>query len=190
MRKTGVKQGLLGALTVAAVLAGCEQQGHVWSLTAQEDYYPEQAQDAAGREHSNLGTTSTLYETTEQTRGTGGSGGGDPKQNERDNVWSPERIQGSTQEQENLWLQQDLRTRFPPVHTPFGTGKPLRAGPNGAWVQGTYVVELGANAGRPGGVEPLAGPGWVTPRMQPEGSEVAPPQQPTSDGPRGQEQDQ
>jgi hypothetical protein len=167
MRKTGVKQGLLGALTAAAVLAGCEQQGHLWSLMAQEDYYPDQAQGEMGRERSNLGTTSTLYETTEQAQGTGGSGGGDPKQNERDNVWSPERIQGSTQEQENL---------------------PLRAGPKGAWVQGTYAVELGANAGRPRGVAPLAGPGGVTPRTQPEGREVAPPQQPTSDKPRGREQ--
>jgi hypothetical protein len=184
MRKTGVKLGLLGAFAAAAVLTGCAKDQHVWALTAQEDYYDDQAQDAVGKERSNLGTTSKLFETDEQLRGTGGAGQ-DPKAAERDNVQGPPRLQGSDQAQEHLWLQQDDRTPFPPlsVQTPFGTGKPLKA-VNGVWVQGTHGVERGATGGR--GVNPIAGTGLYTPQEPTEGSEVAPPQVPTSDRPREQ----
>lgn len=166
MRKTGMKLALLGGFAGAALLAGCGDNpydyGRKWSLTAQDDYYSDKAQDEVGREYSNLGTSATAFETGEQDRGTGGSGEavfslnpepreggtGGPGLDERDEVTT--RIQGSAQEQEHLWLQQDMRVPYPPSQLnalsalPLGTGRPLRAGPNGAWVQGTYAVELGS----------------------------------------------
>jgi hypothetical protein len=185
MRKTGVKLGLLGAFAAAAVLTGCAKDQHVWALTAQEDYYDDQAQDAVGKERSNLGTSSKVFETDEQLRGTGGAGQ-DPKAAERDNVQAQTPDQGRrTPEQEAVWLQQDDRTRFPPltVQTPFGTGKPLKA-VNGVWVQGTHGVERGATGGR--GMNPVAGTGLYSPQEPTEGSEAAPPQVPTTDHPEGQ----
>ncbi|HYO58604.1 hypothetical protein [Archangium sp.] len=157
MRKTGMKLALLGGFAGAALLAGCNHYdepfkdnpydfGRLWSLTAQEDYYSEQAQDEAGRGHSNIGTSATLFETNEQERGMGGAGEADA--NVRNNDLP--RIQGNKQAQPNLWLQQDMRVPYPPpqldsvVAMDLGTGKPLRAGPNGAWVQGTHAIELGS----------------------------------------------
>ena len=40
MRKTGMMRWVLGALAGAAVLAGCDDQGRQWAMTAQEDYLP------------------------------------------------------------------------------------------------------------------------------------------------------
>lgn len=150
MWKTWVKQGLLGALGAAAVLTGCDYGGRVWSLTAQEDYYPEQAQGAVGKSRSNIGSSSSLFETVEQQEGTGGAGEATPG----GQASMPPRIQGSAQEQEHLWLQQDERVPFPPpqlsalVAPALGTGRPLRVGPHGAWIQGTYGVELGSGLAR------------------------------------------
>lgn len=151
MRKMGMKLALLGGFAGAALLAGCNDNpydfGRKWSLSAQEDYYSEEAQtqDPAAREHSNIGTSATLYETDEQERGTGGGGEAEANAGE-DNEAA--RIQGSKVEQENLWLQQDMRVPFPPAQVnaamELGTGKPLKVGRNGAWVQGTRGVELGS----------------------------------------------
>ncbi|WP_375768158.1 hypothetical protein NR798_41835 [Archangium gephyra] len=142
MRKTGMKVALLGGVAGAALLAGCGSNpydyGRKWSLTAQEDYYSEQAQgqDVAARERSNIGTSATPFETDEQERGTGGAGAAEA------------RSQGRTVAQDNLWLQQDMRVPFPPPEIDaareLGTGKPLKVGRNGAWVQGTRGVELGS----------------------------------------------
>jgi hypothetical protein len=149
MRKMGMRLALLGGFAGAALLAGCNDNpydfGRKWSLSAQEDYYSEQAQDAAAQAYSNVGTSATLFETDEQKRGTGGAG--EAGANAGDNEV---RSQGTRQAQPNLWLQQDLRVPYPPprfdaqVAMELGTGKPLRAGPNGAWVQGTHGVELGS----------------------------------------------
>jgi hypothetical protein len=152
MRKMGMKLALLGGFAGAALLAGCNDNpydfGRKWSLSAQEDYYSEQAQtqDAAARGHSNIGTSATLLETDEQERGTGGGGEADAKAGEDTEA----RSQGAKQVQPDLWLKQDLRVPYPPpqlealVAMDLGTGKPLKVGRNGAWIQGTHAVELGS----------------------------------------------
>ncbi|MFY0571604.1 hypothetical protein ACN28E_48345 [Archangium lansingense] len=121
MRKTGMKLVLLGAFAGAALLAGCSNPydyGRKGSLVAQDDYYSEQTQ-----------------------QGTGGAGEADAK---------PADNESSKQAQSNLWLKQDMRVPYPPpqldglVALELGTGKPLRVGPNGAWVEGTRGVELGS----------------------------------------------
>lgn len=150
MRKMGMKLALLGGFAGAALLAGCNDNpydfGRKWSLSAQEDYYSEQAQsqDPAARAHSNIGSSTTLLETDEQERGTGGGGEADARAGDE----ALPRIQGSEQEQEHLWLKQDMRVPFPPAQVnaamELGTGKPLKVGRNGAWVQGTRGVELGS----------------------------------------------
>lgn len=148
MRKTGMKLALLGGFAGVVLLAGCGKNpydyGRVWSLTAQEDYYPKQArQSAAARERSNIGTSATLFETTEQERGTGGAG----EAQARPGANEQPAIQG--REQENLWLKQDMRVPYPPprldaqVAMELGTGKPLQA-VRGVWVQGIQSVELGS----------------------------------------------
>ena len=38
MRKTGMMGWVLGALAGAAILAGCDDQGRKWAMTAHEDY--------------------------------------------------------------------------------------------------------------------------------------------------------
>jgi hypothetical protein len=144
-----MRLALLGGFAGAALLAGCNNPydyGRKWALTAQEDYYSEEAQqqNEAANAASNIGSSSSLYQTDEQQRGTGGAGESDagPVNNDLP------RIQGSKVAQENLWLQQDLRTPFPPpeldVAMELGSGKPLQKGPNGAWVQGTHAIELGS----------------------------------------------
>lgn len=150
MRKTGMKLALLGGFAGAALLAGCGNNpydyGRKWALTAQEDYYSEEAQnqDPAARASSNIGSSTTLYQTDEQERGTGGAGESDAQSANNDMP----RIQGSKLSQEHLWLQQDMRVPYPPPEIDaamdLGTGKPLQVGANGAWVQGTYAVELGS----------------------------------------------
>ncbi|MFY0528325.1 hypothetical protein ACN28I_35900 [Archangium gephyra] len=116
MRKTGMKLALLGGFAGAALLAGCGNNpydyGRKWALTAQEDYYSEEAQnqDPAARASSNIGSSTTLYQTDEQQRGTGGAGESDGRTADNDMP----RIQGSKVAQENLWLQQDMRVPFPP----------------------------------------------------------------------------
>lgn len=150
MRKTGMKLALLGGLAGAALLAGCGNNpydyGRRWALTAQEDYYSEQAQeqDPAAKVNSNIGSSTTVFKTDEQQRGTGGAGESDAQSADNDMP----RIQGRKQGDERLWLQQDMRVPFPPPEIDaameLGTGKPLRVGPNGAWIQGTYGVELGS----------------------------------------------
>jgi hypothetical protein len=154
MRNIGVK-GLLGALAGMALLAGCggeggtrKDGGRLWSLTAQEDYYSEQAQtqNEASEEYSNIGSSSESFQTDEQQRGTGGAG--EPHGGGQGNV-----IQGGPgldPAQASLWQRQDERVPFPPaqfsalVAPDIGTGKPLKTGPNGAWIQGTHGVELGS----------------------------------------------
>ncbi|HEX5754456.1 MAG TPA: hypothetical protein VFZ09_50195 [Archangium sp.] len=147
MRKMGMKLALLGGFAGAVLLAGCGNNpydyGRKWSLTAQEDYYSEQVQagNPASAASSNIGSSSSVFQTSEQARGTGGAG-------EADASSDMPRIQGSKQEQEHLWLQQDMRVPYPPPQIDaameLGTGKPLRVGANGSWVQGTYGVELGS----------------------------------------------
>lgn len=140
MRKTGMRWVLLGGLAGAVLLGGC----------GRDNPYDD------GRSWS-----LTAQEDYYSERGTGGAGEAPEEVSNR--------IAGSVEEQEHLWLRQDMRTPYPPPPSqiPLGTGKPLRAGPNGAWVQGTYAVELGARAGLPGGLNPLGGPGSVAPRTQP-----------------------
>jgi hypothetical protein len=165
-----MRQALLGALAAAALLAGCAKGPNQWAMTAQEDYYPDEAQtqNPASRAYSNLGTSATLYQTNEQ--GTGGAG----NQVAQDEAWRG--IQGSKKNQEQLWLQQDYRVPFPPpqldalIAMELGTGKPLLKGPNGAWVQGTYGVELGS--GRATSVAPSSGS--FQPQEVPEGQQSTP----------------
>jgi|GEM_PF-2347382 len=155
MRKTGMKLALLGGFAGAALLAGCGNNpydyGRKWALTAQEDYYSEEAQnqDPAARARSNIGSSTTLYQTDEQERGTGGAGESDGQTADNDMP----RGQGPLQGQDNLWLQQDMRVPFPPSEIDaareLGTGKPLRVGANGAWVQGTRGVEIGSGLASP-----------------------------------------
>ena len=137
MRKMGMKLALLGGFAGAALLAGCGNNpydyGRKWALTAQEDYYSEEAQnqDPAAQASSNIGSSTTLYQTDEQQRGTGGAGESDGRTADNDMP----RIQGSKVAQENLWLQQDMRVPFPPPEIDaareLGTGKPLRVELNG-----------------------------------------------------------
>jgi hypothetical protein len=181
MRNMGVK-GLLGALAGVALLAGCggggkdpRDDGRLWSLAAQEDYYSDEAQEKneAAREYSNIGTSSTLFETTEQERGTGGSG-------EYPGSEQAILLPGSPvneQERATLWLRQDERvpSPLPPfdalVARDIGTGKPLKKGPNGAWIQGTYGVELGS--GLASSVAPSTGSSFQ-PRESPERGYIPP----------------
>jgi hypothetical protein len=150
MWKTWVKQGLLGALGAAAVLTGCGERGRLWSLTAQEDYYSEQAQSDIGKSRSNVGTSTHLFESNEQERGTGGAGEATAGGPGTTGAFSAQQLHGTDQEQRALWLQQDERVPFPPpqfsavVSIAEGTGRPLRKGPNGAWIQGVHGVELGS----------------------------------------------
>lgn len=154
MWKTWVKQGLLGAFAAAAVLTGCNNGGRVWSLTAQEDYYPEQGQGDVGKARSNVGTSATLFETSEQERGTGGAGEATAGGPGTTGAFSPQQLHATDQQQRALWLRQDERVPFPPpqfsaeVAVAEGTGKPLRKGSNGAWIQGTHGVELGSGVAR------------------------------------------
>ncbi|HEX8439189.1 hypothetical protein [Archangium sp.] len=177
MRNMGVK-GLLGALAGVALLAGCgegmrKDGGRTWSLTAQEDYYSEQAQDEVGKERSNIGTSSTLYQTNEQERGTGGAG--EPQGGGQENILpgGP----GRDPAQANLWLRQDERVPFPPdqfeslAALDIGTGKPLKTGRNGAWIQGTYGIEVGS--GLASSIAPSTGSSFQ-PQEPTEGSNVAP----------------
>ncbi|WNG50836.1 hypothetical protein F0U60_46965 [Archangium minus] len=153
MSKRGVKLGVVGVLATGALLTGCTRDGYsegrTGSLSAQEDYYADQAQEETGKAHSNLDSSASLFETNEQKReandperGTGGAGDASPASQ----LANPQRIQA----QGDQWLRQDFRVPYPPpeysalMAMPLGTGKPLRAGPNGAWVQGTYAVELGS----------------------------------------------
>lgn len=143
MRIMGMKQVLLGALGAAVLLAGCDEaynRGRFWSLTSQEDYFPNRHKGET--EKPGATPPSDVFRTFEQ--GYGGSG----NENERDNIqdWS----QVSRENQRQLWLQQDYRVPYPPpqldslIAMELGTGKALKAGPHGAWVQGTYAVELGS----------------------------------------------
>jgi hypothetical protein len=155
MWKTWVKQGLLGSLAAAAVLTGCaDDGGRLWSLTAPEDYYPEQGQSEVGKARSNIGTDTSLYETDEQERGTGGAGEATAGGPGTTGPFSSDQLHATDKEQQALWLQQDQRVPFPPpqfsavLSLAEGTGKPLRKGPNGAWIQGTHGVELGSGIAR------------------------------------------
>jgi hypothetical protein len=174
-----MKLTLLGAFAGAGLLAGCDDYGRRWALTAQEDYYSsEQGQEGAGRDYSNIGSSSGLFETDEQVRGTGGAGEADTNARNDDLP----RIQGSKKAPEHLWLQQDLRVPFPPpeldavIAMELGTGKPLRAGRNGAWVQGTYGVELGS-----GLATSLSSTSSSFEPQEPQVGTQAPPQNPTKE---------
>jgi hypothetical protein len=155
MWKTWVKQGLLGSLAAAAVLCGCNDGGRMWSMTAQEDYYSEQGQDDVGKARSNVGTSATLYESSEQERGTGGAGEATAGGPGTTGTLSAQQLHGADPQQRALWLQQDERIPFPPpqfsarVALAEGTGKPLRKGPNGAWIQGVHGIELGSGVAHP-----------------------------------------
>jgi hypothetical protein len=155
MRKMGMRQVLLGALAAAALLSGCAKGPNQWAMTAQEDYYPDEAQtqNPASKAYSNLGSSTTLYQTNEQ--GTGGAG----NQVAQDEAWKG--LPDSKQNQADLWMKQDSRVPYPPpqldavVAMEYGTGKPLLKGPNGAWVQGTYAVEVGS--GKATSIAPSSG---------------------------------
>jgi hypothetical protein len=186
MRKTGMKLAMLGGFAGAALLTGCGNNpydsGRKWSLTAQEDYYSEQAQagNAASAASSNIGSSSTVLQTDEQVRGTGGAGEADGQSADNDLP----NLQGSEQGQENLWLKQDMRVPYPPprldalVAMELGTGKPLQA-VNGVWVQGLRGVELGS--GRATSVSTAASS--YEPRERPD-SAPSLPNQPDSEGPQ------
>lgn len=184
MWKTWVKQGLLGSLAAAAVLTGCNDGGRLWSLTAQEDYYSEQGQDAVGKARSNVGTSATLHETNEQERGTGGAGEATAGGPGTTGPFSPQQLHATDQEQKPLWLQQDERVPFPPpqfsarVAIAEGTGRPLRRGPQGAWIQGTHGVELGSGIAR--SIAPSSG--TYQPQEPAVGNQSLP-QSPTGDQP-------
>lgn len=177
MRNVGVK-GLLGVLAGVALLAGCGQNGgRLWSLTAQEDYYSEQAQSEVGKERSNLVTSATAFETNEQERGTGGAGESPGGQG---NIFPGSPV--NEQERASLWQRQDERVPFPParfdalVAQAIGTGKPLKKGRNGAWIQGTHALELGS------GVATTIAPSSASyqPQESMGGGEAMPPQVPTA----------
>ena len=185
MRKMGMKLALLGGFAGAALLAGCNDNpydfGRKWSLSAPEDYYSEEAQnqDAAARAHSNIGTSATLLETDEQERGTGGGGEADANAGED----AEARSQVEQQGQPDLWLKQDMRVPFPPPEIDaameLGTGKPLKVGSNGAWVQGTRGVELGAGVAMSAST---AGSSYE-PQERPD-SAPSLPNEPASEGPQ------
>lgn len=158
MRKMGVKLTLLGAFAGAALLAGCEDNGRSWAqFSQQEDYYP-QEQGTHVRLHrgSNVGVPRHLPLTPGDAApepGTGGAGFAATEQAQRKAV-SEAVLHATDAEQDKLWLQQDQRVPFPPssfsaqAALELGTGRPLRTGPNGAWIQGTRGVELGSGIAR------------------------------------------
>ncbi|HSP77474.1 MAG TPA: hypothetical protein VLQ93_03025 [Myxococcaceae bacterium] len=142
MRRTGWKPALLGVLGAATLLAGCEDydDGRRWSLTAQEDYYPIEAHEGTVepfgvpvREEGIGGAGERLQDVQPEEGVELGFPSGDIE------AWTV----GTRQEQE-----QGFRTVYPPpeVAMPLGTGKPLRVGRGGEWIQGTYAVELGQRA--------------------------------------------
>ncbi|MET0406122.1 MAG: hypothetical protein ABW123_27135 [Cystobacter sp.] len=114
MRKTGMTLRVLGALAGVAVLAGCEDNGRSWAMTAPDDYM------------STAGST--------EDSGTGGSGiaraSAEPRGLEND-LWLK-------QDFRTPYPPAALEAQ---VAQELGTGKPLRA-EKGVWVQGIYAVEL------------------------------------------------
>jgi hypothetical protein len=157
MRKMGVKLALLGAFAGAALLSGCNDHGRAWAQSSQrEEYYPHEA-DVNVRLHrgGNTGFPRHIPLTSGDSPepGTGGSGFTAAEEAQRKAV--PESLLHATDaEQKKLWLKQDERVPFPPP--PFsaqaalelGTGRPLRTGPQGAWIQGVQGVELGSGVAR------------------------------------------
>jgi hypothetical protein len=149
MRKTGMTQLLFGALAGVAVLAGCDDNGRSWAMTAPDDYMSTPSPDANDPRDrgSTTGLPRHLPEASPASRDTdvkeGSASGGAGILR----ATSP----GEPQGQDNdLWLKQDFRTPFPPaglearVAQELGTGKPLQANAKGVWVQGLYAVELGS----------------------------------------------
>lgn len=55
MRKTGLMGWVLGALAGAALLAGCDDQGRKWAMTAHEDYLPDPSAEQAGEDSATGG---------------------------------------------------------------------------------------------------------------------------------------
>ncbi len=151
-----LRLGALGALAGAALLAGCDagrsdgglhsnlekglNDGRHWSLSPQEDYYPDSHQ--AQTEPDFPRDDSTIFETQEHERGTGGAGeaGDAPGEPIHNNP--------------GAWASNFYSELVPGAETGFwhasapsqtGTGKELKA-ENGIWVQGTSSVEQGAQA--------------------------------------------
>ena len=156
MGRKALKLGALGALAAAVLLAGCDagrrdggqhsnlerrmDNGRVWAMTAQEDYFPDN--DQAASEPGFPRDDSTIFETREHEWGTGGAGEtgeapGEPIHN-NPGAWAS-----------NFYseLVPGAETGFWPASAPSqtGTGKALKA-KGGIWVQGTSSVEQGALA--------------------------------------------
>ncbi|WP_257453460.1 hypothetical protein [Archangium lipolyticum] len=177
MRKTGMKLALLGAVAGAGLLMGCEDYGRSWAQTSQqEDYYPdEKGEGISLRRGSNTGFPRHIPLTAgdEAASGTGGSGVA------RDDSQSKAVPQSEldARVQEGLWLKQDERVPYPPPRfdslaaIALGTGRPLKAGPNGAWIQGTYAVELGSGNLL---ASPAPSSGSVQPQTPPVGEQSLP----------------
>ncbi|QRN98677.1 hypothetical protein JRI60_06420 [Archangium violaceum] len=150
MRKTGVKLALLGAVAGAGLLVGCEDYGRSWAQTSQqEDYYPdEKGEGVRLRRGSNTGFPRHIPLTAgdEAASGTGGSG----TAREESQAKALPQSELDARVQAGLWQKQDERVPYPPPQfdslaaIALGTGRPLKAGPNGAWIQGTYATELGS----------------------------------------------
>jgi hypothetical protein len=116
----------LGALAGALWLAGC-QEGGVNPIQVEE-----------GVDESAVGGSGA-----QQERGTSREEGVDLSSTGDEDIdaW----VVGTRTED----LQGYVTGATPPeVAVPLGTGKPLKVGPDGAWVQGTYAVEFGAAAGQ------------------------------------------
>lgn len=150
MRKTGMGLALLGAFAGAVLLAGCDDQGRSWAQNSQQGDYSPNVRDTQVRLHrgSNTGFPRhiPLVSGDQPAPGTGGAG--------LIVVIPPSQFELEQQERQTLWLRQDERVPYPPpsfdaeAAISLGTGKPLRTGPNGAWIQGTHAVELGSGLAR------------------------------------------
>jgi hypothetical protein len=192
MRKTGVKLALLGAVAGAGLLTGCEDYGRSWAQTSQqEDYYPDElAEGVRLRRGVNTGFPRHLPPTAGDDAAPAGTGGSGVARDGSQGEVLPQ-SQLDARVQAGLWLQQDERVPFPPpsfdslAAVALGTGRPLRAGPNGAWIQGTYAIELGSGTLLS---SPAPSSGSAQPQVPPVGEQSLPQDQGPAEreGARGQ----
>jgi hypothetical protein len=192
MRKTGVKLALLGAFAGAGLLTGCEDYGRSWAQTSQqEDYYPDdETKGVQLRRGVNTGFPRHLPLTAGDDAAPAGTGGSGLAREESQNEALPQ-SELNARVQEGDWLRQDERVPYPPPRfeslaaIALGTGRPLRAGPNGAWIQGTYAVELGAGNLL---ASPAPSSGSLQPQVPPVGEQSLPQDQGPAEreGARGQ----
>lgn len=128
-------RGLLAA-AVSLLLASCvDEERNWWDVMGGQPAAPENTAPESGL-------------------GTGGSGAepGEEPGEERVDLGFPSGqieswIKGTREEGETGWLTEPPEQTWPPGISGVEPGdNPLRAGPNGAWVQGTWAVEQGARA--------------------------------------------